>query len=257
MSRDQVDASIKALAAAGIKTVRTYSTDCDTLPNIGDACEKYGVKMIVGIFVDSVGCQATRYGSPSVPQQMDAIAKWARWELVPLAVIGNEGVINGFCTPAQIAGLIQTARGKWPGYKGPYTTAETVNVWQQEGAKEALCGVVDVVGANAWAFFDLKTSAKNAGTFVKGQLDIISKVCPGKKGYVLETGWPSAGNPMGAAIPGLAEQADAIKSIVAEVGESVVILSPFNDQWKDGNTACACEQHFGCKDVLGISGLPM
>lgn len=256
MTREQVDSSIKALAAAGIKTVRTYSTDCDTLPNIGDACRKYGVKMIVGIFVDSPGCQATRSGAPSVGKQMDDLAKWAQWDLVPLAVIGNEGIINGFCNAGQIANLIQQAKSKWPGYKGPYTTAETVNVWQQDGAKAALCGVVDVVGANAWAFFDLKTSAENAGKFVKSQLDIISKVCPGKKGYVLETGWPSAGNAMGAAVPGYAQQAAAIKSIVAEVGESVVVLSPFNDKWKDGATACACEQHFGCKDVLGISGLP-
>lgn len=253
MTRQQVEASIAGFAAAGITTVRTYSTDCDTLSFVGDACRKHNVKMMIGVFVDSPGCQANH---PSISEQIDAIAKWAQWDLVPLAIIGNEAMVNGYCTPGQIASLIQTAKSKWTGYNGPYTTADTVNIWERSDVTAALCPVIDVVGANAWAFFNLATSAEKAGTFVKGQLDIISKVCPGKTGYVLETGWPSAGNAMGAAVPGPSQQAAAIKSIIEECGDKVVVLSPFNDQWKDGSTACACEQHFGIGNVIGISGLP-
>ncbi|KAI0851385.1 glycoside hydrolase family 17 protein [Daldinia vernicosa] len=249
-SASQVEEDIAAIAAAGIEAVRVYSTDCDTLPNVGGACEKHGLKMILGIFIDSPGCDAQ---NPTVSEQISAIKDWAKWELVDLISVGNEAVFHGYCEPAELASLITKCKGEFTGYTGQYTTAETVNIWQQSDFSSAICGVVDVAGANAHAFFNTQTVASQAGEFVKGQLDIVSNICDNVSGIILETGWPSAGVTMGLAVPGVAEQAVAIKSIVKECGDKAVMFSYSSDAWKDPNTACQCEPHFGVAAALGIS----
>ncbi|KAI0019563.1 glycoside hydrolase family 17 protein [Xylariomycetidae sp. FL0641] len=248
-SESQIDTDIAAIASAGIKAVRVYSTDCDTLPLVGGACKKYGVQMILGIFVDAPGCDAN---SLSVSAQVSAIQEWAQWDLVDLIVVSNEGVQNGYCTPSSLAGLIQSTKSQLS-YTGPYTTAETVNIWEQEEFTGAICDVVDIVGANAHAFFNTETTADQAGEFVKGQMEIINSVCPGKEGRVLETGWPRAGNALGKAVPGVAEQKQAIESLIQTVGDKSVIFSLTSDLWKSDNTPCGCEQWWGCADVLGLT----
>ncbi|KAI1208849.1 glycoside hydrolase family 17 protein [Annulohypoxylon truncatum] len=249
-SQSEVEKDIAAIAAAGITSVRVYSTDCDTLTNVGGACAKHGLKMILGIFIDSPGCDAS---NPSVTEQISAIKSWAQWDLVELISVGNEAVFHGYCQPSELASLITKCKGEFSGYTGKYTTAETVNIWQQSDFSSAICGVVDVAGANAHAFFNTQTDASQAGQFVKGQLDIIDNICKNVPGIILETGWPSQGEAMGLAVPGVSQQAEAIKSIVSECGDKAVLFSLTSDQWKDGNTACKCERYFGCASVLGIS----
>ncbi|KAL7629374.1 hypothetical protein AAE478_000894 [Parahypoxylon ruwenzoriense] len=249
-SQSQVDSDIAAIAASGVKTVRVYSTDCDTLVNVGGACSKHGIKIILGIFIDAPGCDAH---NPSVAEQISAIKSWAQWDLVDLISVGNEAVFHGYCQPSELASLITKCKGEFSGYTGKYTTAETVNIWQQSDFSSAICGVVDVAGANAHAFFNTETDASQAGQFVKGQLDIVSKICGNVPGIILETGWPSAGNSMGLAIPGESQQSIAVQSIVKECGDKAVMFSLTSDKWKDPNTPCGCEQHFGLAKVLGIN----
>ncbi|KAI0486431.1 glycoside hydrolase family 17 protein [Xylaria cf. heliscus] len=248
-SQSQVNSDIAAIAAAGVTTIRVYSTDCSTLEFVGGACEAHGIKMILGIYVDQPGCAA---GSPSVSDQISAIKSWGKWNLVSLITVGNEAVLHGYCTPSELAGLISSTKQQLS-YTGPYSTAETVNIWQQEDFAALVCPVVDFVGANAHAFFNTETTADQAGQFVKGQLDIIENICSGKEGRIMETGWPSAGQALGLAVPGYSQQASAIKSIVQEVGDKAVIFSLTSDAWKDGNTQCQCEQHWGCASILGIN----
>ncbi|KAI1263034.1 glycoside hydrolase family 17 protein [Xylariaceae sp. FL1019] len=247
-SESQIKSDLAAIAAAGIDQIRVYSTDCNTMEYVGSACESYGINLILGIYIDAPGCTAD---SPSVSEQVSAIKAWGKWELVNMIVVGNEAIQDGYCTPSELASLISTTKSQL-GYDGPYTTAETVNIWEQEEFTSAICPVVDFVGANAHAFFNTETTASEAGQFVKGQLDIIEKVCSGKEGRIMETGWPSAGNALGLAVPGVAEQEEAIKSIVKAVGDKAVLFSLTSDGWKSADTACACEPHWGCAQVLGI-----
>ncbi|KAI1356317.1 glycoside hydrolase family 17 protein [Xylaria sp. FL0043] len=248
-SQSQVNSDIAAIAAAGVTTIRVYSTDCSTLEFVGGACAAHGIKMILGIYVDEPGCDAS---NPSVTEQLSAIKAWGKWDLVDLIIVGNEAVLHGYCTPSELAGLISTTKEQLS-YTGPYSTSETVNIWQQEEFSSLVCPVVDFVGANAHAFFNTQTVASQAGQFVKGQLDIIDSICSGKEGRIMETGWPSAGQALGLAVPGFSQQASAIKSIIQEVGDKAVIFSLTSDAWKDGTTQCQCEQHWGCASVLGIS----
>lgn len=250
MSKSRVDEEITALANAGMQIIRTYSTDCNTLEYVGEACEKHGIQMIVGIFIDSPGCSAS---DANIAEQISALKSWAKWEMVPLVVVGNEAVLNGYCTPTQLADLITHCKSEFSGYNGRFTCAETVNVWQKEESVAALCPVVDVVGCNAHPFFNYETSASDAGVFVKGQLDIVSSLC-GKDGYVLETGWPSEGTSTGSAIASTAEQTIAVQAIISECGDKSILFSLHDDKWKPGSSSCGvCEQHWGISVALGLS----
>lgn len=80
-------------------------------------------------------------------------------------------------------------------------------------------------------------------------LTIILATCPGKKGWVLEAGWPSAGNANGAAIPGKSEQAIAIASIVKAVPGRITMFTYTNDLWK-ANGVFGVEQAFGCGNLF-------
>lgn len=244
-SADEVLVDITAIANAGITRVRVYSTDCDTLPNVGAACEATGVKMIVGIFIGEVGCDN---GSPDVADQIAALKAWSQWQLVDLFVVGNEALFNNFCTVGQLHDLIVHVKTELPGYTGPYTTTDVVSAWISSDLSP-ICEVIDVVGANVHAYFNGGTTPDQAGEFVAGQLKIVEDVC-NKPGYILESGWPSQGKCLGSACAGPDEQKTALTSIMDTCGEKTVFFSFKNDLWKKPGD-CLCEQHFGMAELFG------
>ncbi|KAF5026768.1 hypothetical protein F66182_1122 [Fusarium sp. NRRL 66182] len=240
---DQVDKDIAALKQAGFQIIRSYSTDCDTLKTVAPACKKHGIDMMIGVFVKASGCS---YETPEIKEQVDAIAEWAQWDQVKLFVVGNEAMMNGFCTPQQLKELITVVKEKCPGYNGPYTIAETLNIWQRPDVKSAICGVVDVTGANIHPYFNPEVTPSDAGAFVSGQLELLGDICEGNDVINLECGWPSSGNCNGSACPGKSEQAEAIKSIRESCGDKTVFFSYEDDLWKPSG-ACNCERSWGCK----------
>lgn len=250
-SSDAVDADVKSIADSGFTTLRVYSTDCDTLPLVGDACKKYGVKMIVGIFISEYGCAN---GSPDVDTQISALKEWGQWDLVELMAVGNEALYNGYCTPQELVDLISHVKGELTDYTGPYTTTDIVSAWEQEDVQSVVCDAIDVVAANVHSYFSADVLPTDAGKFVKSQIENVEKACGGKPGYVLECGYPTSGNTNGVNVPSVLNQQIAITSIKETLGDKVVFFSQYNDQWKDDG-ACGCEKHWGVGDLFGITGL--
>lgn len=245
---DEVMQDIAAIAAAGFTTLRVYSTDCDTLPNVGAAARAHGLRMIVGIFIGKVGCDNT---DPDVAEQIAALKAWSQWDLVDLCVVGNEALFNKFCSVSELTSLISRTKSELAsvGYNGPFTTTDVVSAWTDNDVS-SICAAIDVVATNAHAYFNAGTNPSEAGKFVAGQLAIVEKVC-GKPGYVMETGWPTAGNCNGVACAGHAEQRTAIQAIESELGNKVVFFSFRDDPWKKPGD-CNCEQHWGCASVWGV-----
>ncbi|KAK3362766.1 glycoside hydrolase [Lasiosphaeria hispida] len=245
-SAEEVLSDVKKIAAAGFTTLRVYSTDCGTLPKVGAAARECGLSLIIGVFIGEVGCDN---GSPDVAQQVGAIKAWAQWDLVKLVVVANEAIFNGFCSVSQLRDLIVHVKSELggAGYGGPYTTTDVVSAWVGNDVS-SICSVIDVVATNAHAYFNAGTAPSEAGKFVAGQLAIVEKVC-NLPGYIMETGWPTAGNCNGAACPGVSEQATAISSIKAELGDKVVFFSYTDDPWKKPGS-CNCEQHWGCGQLF-------
>ncbi|GKT75367.1 exo-beta-glucosidase [Colletotrichum tofieldiae] len=248
-SAEQVDSDIATIKKSGFRTVRIYSTDCSTLENVGAACEKYGLQMIIGIFVKE-SCDPN---SADIKNQIDAITSWKKWGMVELVVIGNECIFQGRCSASSLKQLIVSAKAtiSAAGYSGPFTTAETVGVWQQTDVISEICDVIDIVGGQIHPYFNAETSASAAGTFVKGQIEILesSSICGSKPALNLECGWPSGGSCNGKACPGVSEQAAAIEAIKELAGGKTVFFSFHNDLWKAPGS-CGCEQTWGCGQLF-------
>lgn len=241
-SADTVARDIAAMAAKGFTSVRVYSTDCSTLENVGSAAKANGMKVILGVFISESGISGAQ-------PQVDAIAKWAQWDLVELIVVGNEAVFQGSCSASDLASFISSSKKTFraAGFTGSVSTTDELSIWQNQGS--AWCDVVDVVTANLYAFFNPNTKAEDAGDFIQRQIDDLSTVCPGKEVYVMESGWPSAGECNGAACPSPENQATAIKGIQAAVGAKVVFFSFEDEQWKKPGQF-GVEQHWGCGEVF-------
>lgn len=238
-----IENAIADIAAKGFKVVRLYSTDCNGLEYVGQAAAKHGLKMIIGVFISNTGISGAQ-------DQVQEIAAWKQWELVDLIVVGNEAVFNGYCSASELAGFISSSLQtfKAAGYTGKITTTEPIEIWQQQGS--ALCGVVDLVGANVHPFFNANVSPLNAGSFTKSEMDILAGICPGKSDVInLETGWPTAGKANGLAVPGILEQLTALTTMVAEVGSRSVFFSYANDLWKPLGEFDV-ERSWGCVDVF-------
>lgn len=246
----QVDADIAAIKGAGIDTVRVYSTDCGTLDTVGSACDKHGVSMIVGVFVKASGCSIN---TPEIAEQVKELSGWKGWSKVKLVVVGNEAIMNNFCTPQQLKQLVIDVKSACHSqFPGPYTISETLNVWQRGDVSSAICGVVDVTGANIHPYFNGQVTPDSAGDFVQSQLDLLANICPGHDVINLECGWPGEGNCNGEACAGPSEQAAAIKSIRKKCGNKTVFFSFTNDFWKDKGS-CGCEQSWGAAKAFSIN----
>ncbi|EKV04443.1 putative beta-glucosidase btgE [Penicillium digitatum PHI26] len=234
---------LTVIKSKGFNLIRVYSTDCSGLEFIGDACKQLGLSIIMGVYIDGSGISAAQ-------EQVTAISKWAEWGMVELIVVGNEAVQSGFIDAATLASFIQSASAsfKAAGYTGLVTTTEPIDIWQAHGAAY-LCGAVDIVGANIHPFFNADVVAAKAGEFAKSEFEELEQICNGKDVVNLETGWPNAGNPNGAAVPGVSEQAIAIKSIVETVGSKSIFFSFSDDAWKKPGEFDV-EQHWGCSGVF-------
>lgn len=238
---DEVMADITVIAGKGFLAVRLYATDCSGLDNVGSACKANNIKLIIGVFIESSGISGAQ-------EQVTDIAKWGQsgmWEIVILAVIGNEAIFNNYCTAEELAGFISSTKSTWQqsGYNGPVTTTEPLNILQQVAG--SLCGVIDVVAANIESFFTSTVVAEEAGTFVAEQLELVGQCCPGLEAYNLESGWPSAGQPNGQAVPGTQQQQVALLDILEKAGSKTCFFSFADDQWKEPG-AFGVEQNFGC-----------
>ena len=234
---------VAAIAALGFTTIRIYSTDCSGLANIGGAAQSHGLKLILGVFIDASGISAAQ-------PQVTEIVSWGQWDSVEMIVVGNEALFNNYCSVSDLTDFISSSAWafKNAGYTGPVTTTEELSTLQSEGSQ--LCGVIDAVAANVHAYFNAQTTADQAGTFVAAELAILEGICPGKPVYITESGWPTAGDANGAAIPGVAEQKTALLAIQQTCGSQVVFFSFEDDSWKDPGPL-AVEKHWGCASAFG------
>jgi exo-beta-1,3-glucanase (GH17 family) len=243
-SAAEVLADLTLIKSQGFKAIRTYSaSDCNTLQNVGGAAEMLGLDMIVGIFISDTGCTSS---SPDVAEQIEALASWTKWDIVKLFTIGNEAIGDGYCTASELATLISEVKSKCSSYTGPYSTVETVNIWQESEVASSLCSLIDLVGSNVHPFFNSDTTPATAGSFVQSEIKILEAICEGLSAVVTETGWPTAGDCNGEACPGESEQSEALQNLRSAVGSNSFFFSFENDYWKESG-AFDCENSWGVK----------
>lgn len=250
MGAGEVNTAIEKIANAGYTTIRVYSTDCGVFENVVPACQKHGLKIIYGIFLDA----GKAPNSAGANEQLQAIIDHAPKDSMAMLIVGNEYIFGHGGSASELAPYIKTCKDKLvaAGFSKdiPVTTTEPVGTWEQYGS--GLCDVIDVFACQVHPFFDGGITAGEAGDFAVKQLEQAAKVCPGaasKGKYITEIGWPKGGQTNGKAVPGVEEQKTAITSIIEKVGDHACLFSYQDDEWKaPGNLGV--EQKFGCGDIL-------
>ena len=241
MTSSAISSDIASIAAKGFSSVRLYSTDCDALSAVASAAAIHGLKLVLGIYISDNGISGVEDQVSDITTHFEG-----DYSMVEMVVVGNEAIFNNYCSGVELAAHISSVRAtlQTAGYAGPVTTTEPMSTLQANTAD--LCDVLDVVGANIHAFFNSDITASQAGAFVSSSLQKLATFCPGdKEVYNFETGWPSAGDANGKAVPGAQEQQIAITAIVAEAGGRSAIVSFANDLWKaEGDLGV--EQSWGC-----------
>jgi exo-beta-1,3-glucanase (GH17 family) len=248
----EIASDIKKISELGFTTIRSYSTDCGVFEYVVPECQKYGLKVIYGIFLEAGGKGPF---SEHANDQLNDIKEKAPKDSVAMVIVGNECIFNNNCEAGQLGSYIDHVREELIGCGFPsdvaVTTTEPVGTWEEHGA--ALCSHIDVFTVQVHPYFTQSVSADMAGDFAAQQLEQAAKVCPeaaAKGKYITEIGWPSAGISNGMAVAGKEEQKTAMKKIMDSVGAESCLFSFQNDGWKEpGNLDV--EQNFGCVEALG------
>lgn len=218
------------------KAVRIYASDCGIIPIAVQGVVKNGQKLMAGVYLTNE--QGSEQPSDIITILKSAIEKYAsgNWDVVRLFSVENEMVEAHRLTVSAVVDAINKARSQLRGlgYNGPVGAVETVPATVDN---PALCNASDVVMVNCHAFFDKNTQAKDAGTFVKGQVAQLKSACNNKRVVVTESGWPHQGNANGAAVPSPDNQRAALDSLRANFDHDMFLFSAFDSGWKSDTAA--------------------
>ncbi|SMN22509.1 similar to Saccharomyces cerevisiae YGL028C SCW11 Cell wall protein with similarity to glucanases [Maudiozyma saulgeensis] len=237
---------LSIIKARGVNKIRIYGTDCNSFETVLPVCAQFGMTVNQGLWIGSAGVDSIN----DAITQLITYGQSNGWGVFDYITVGNEAVISGYCTVADLISKIASVKSQLQaaGYSGQITTSEPPVTYENN---PELCtdSAIDFVGINPHSYFDTYSTAETSGSFVLGQLQLIQKTCGTSNVVVTETGYPSAGIQNGGNIPSQANQLIAVQSILDTVGTDVTILTYTNDYWKNAGPY-GIEQSFGIIDIL-------
>ncbi|CUS22945.1 LAQU0S07e03774g1_1 [Lachancea quebecensis] len=243
---DSVYKDLSLIKSRGVSQIRLYGTDCNSLETVTSAAKSLGLTINQGLWISPSGVD-------SIDDAVKDIISYGQsngWDVFDILTIGNEAILSGYCSVSDLLAKISSVRTKFEGagFGGRFTTSEPPVTFQNN---PELCTKADIdfVGINSHPYFDVNSSADSAGTFVKGQLEMIQELCGTQNVVVTETGYPSAGIQNGGNHPSIENQIKAVQNILNEMNQDVTVLSTYNDYWKDAGSY-GIEQSFGIIQLL-------
>lgn len=236
-----ISSDLSRIRALGFTTILLPTTDCSSLTRIASVAPAHNLTVILTIAID-----ATHPDGPSA--QLSETIAWASthgWDGVDLIVTGSEAIFNDEVTAPALASIITTTRTRLRAakYTGPVTTTEPIAILAAHA--RTLCPTLDAIASNIHPFFNPGVSAADAGAYVRDSLAALEGICPGLAAVNLETGWPWRGRANGEAVPGRAEQREAIRGIMSREGGRSVVLGWGDDAWRE-------EGEFGVEGSWGF-----
>jgi len=200
--------------------IRIYGS-VDGLENIGGIAHQFGLKVAAGAWLsnDLVNNQV---------QIANLIAQGLAGK-IDVAVVGNEVLLRGDLTKAQLIGYINQVKAALPGI--PVTTGD---VYQTFLTNPDLVNAVDIIFVHIYPLWE-RISISCAVNFVHIAYKSVQAVSQGKEVVVAETGWASGGSPIGNAIPSLPNANTYFLGFVSWARQNNVkyfYFSSFDEQWK-------------------------
>ncbi len=222
ISEQRIDADL-AILARRFDCIRTYSVaGLEAIPRYA---EKYGLKVLLGAWV-SADPVLTRKELATVVE----IAK-RHPSCVRAIVVGNEALLRGEVTGAQLAGYIRQVKAALP--EMPVTYADVWEFWLKH---PEVAPAVDFVMIHILPYWeDDPVSIEESMAHVRKIRQELARKLQGKQIVIGETGWPSQGRMRAGALPSPVNQARFMRGFVAMAEQEqwpYNLIEAFDQPWK-------------------------
>jgi len=206
------------------KCVRTYSIE-NGLDKAPELARKAGLKLMLGIWLGS-----NRVNNLVEIATAVALTK-AYPDVITAVVVGNEVLLRGEMTAADLAGLIRSVKAQVGTM--PVTYAD---VWEYWLRNREIYDAVDFVTIHILPYWeDLPIPARYAAGHVDSIRKRVAVAFPNKEILIGETGWPSAGRMREGALPSRANQARVVSEILDLAKREnfrVNLIEAYDQPWK-------------------------
>jgi len=148
-----------------------------------------------------------------------------------ILAIGNEVLLREDLPEAELVDYLRRAKAALPGV--PISYVDAYYLFCQHPRLVEAC---DVLLANCYPFWEY-CDLEHALAYMKEMHARVVKVAGGRPVVISETGWPSAGTPVGAAVP---SEENALRYLLATLewteaaGIDLFYFSAFDEAWKAG-----------------------
>lgn len=208
-----------ALLKGRVEAIRTYgSVNLEMIPPLAG---KYGLRVIAGVWLGP---------DPKLnDQEVEAtIALANRYPNITAIIVGNESILRGDCTVAQVVRYIQKVKSR---VLVPVTTAEPWHVWEKY---PRLAAESDFIAAHFLPYWE-GIPIEDALTQVVLSYDRLHSRFPNKRILMAEVGWPSAGEFFAGSVPNRYSQERFTRQftdLAQHNGYSYIICEAFDQNWK-------------------------
>ena len=223
VSAKQIEEDFAQLAKI-TNCVRTYSVD-NGLDQAPALAQKAGLKILLGIWIGSDRLKNR--------QQIDGTVALAKEYpgVVSGVVVGNEVMLRGEMTAADLVGYIRSVKTQLP--TTPVTYADVWEFWLKHRELYAAVDFVTIHILPYWEDFPIR--ARHAAQHVDSIRKRMGVAFPDKEILIGETGWPSAGRMREGALPSRTNQARVISEILELAKREkfrVNLIEAYDQPWK-------------------------
>ncbi len=200
--------------------VRSFSCS-DGNELIPKVAKERGLKTMVGAWIGADKEQNNR--------EISALIKLASQGLVDVAVVGNEVLMRGDLTQAEMVNYILRVKNSLPNIPVGY-----VDAYYQFHDRPELIEACDVILANCYPFWEGST-IEQSSLYLKQMYKVTEIAAQGKPVIITETGWPNKGESTDGADP---SDNNAMKYFINAIEWSnennikMFYFSSFDESWK-------------------------
>ena len=221
-SAAEIEQDLRVIAGQ-VSGVRTY-TSLEGMEDVPPLARKYGLAVTLGVWL----------GVKPLNNELEVASaiKLANQypDVVKRVIVGNEVLLRGDLTPAQLAGYIARVKRS---IRQPVSTAD---VWEYWLRYPDMANSVDFITIHLLPYWENDPAGVDtAAARILDAYGQISARFPGKPILVGEAGWPTAGRSRGPAVPGVVNKARfdaAFMRVAHEHGFDYNLIEAFDQRWK-------------------------
>ncbi|MDP3234526.1 MAG: glycosyl hydrolase family 17 protein [Myxococcales bacterium] len=220
------------------KWIRSFSCT-DGNEHVPAIAKSMGLKTMVGAWIGD--------DAETNARELAGLIELCRAGHVDIAAVGNEVLLREDLDEGALLSAIAHVKAAVPGVKVGY-----VDAYYLFCEHPKLVEACDVLLINCYPFWE-ECSLEYSIAYMKEMVARVERVAGGKQIIISETGWPSDGTPVGAAIP--SERNALLYALntfawTDSVGLELFYFSAFDEAWKAGPEG-GCGPHWGFWDTEG------